>query len=685
MRPATLSMFLGLVCGWSCRPVSPPPPPTITDAPTPPQDADGAPCEAGKLPDDPAIGRFQAVVRLLDDPTRDAVVAFARDHATPEMELRWPVDDQVAILESWRTEAGPAIVCRVVERTDRRIVGVIGLPDAGDHAPLHWVQIELDPSQDGRVVQFQRIPATEAALRAERPIGVPLVTRSVGGAPVADDPSKRQSLVEANLVPSIRPEGPRRAHALTERMAQLGVPGVSIAVIHQGRIDWAQGYGVRHADEPRPVDTETVFQAASMSKPVTALAALRMVHDGVLDLDTDVNTYLKTWTVPDSEHTIQRPPTIRDIASHCAGFTVHGFPGYAQGAPVPTVPQILDGSPPANTPPVRVDKLPGAGFRYSGGGTTVLQLLLMDVAGQAFPQIMAREVLQRVGMPRSTYEQPLPKRLHANAAAGHGMDGQAVQGRWHTYPEMAAAGLWTTPRDLATLLIDVRRTFLGEGGELLPTAMVQDALGRQCPGMAGLPGSAAAYVGLGFMVAPRTGDLRFGHGGANMGFRGQMLIDARRGSGVVVMTNSDNGSLLVDEVVNAVAHVYGWPAHELQEVPMAPLDTAAFDRVAGRYAVVPDPQIPVQRITFARDGDSLRAEIDDEFISEMFPTGEQTYLLLTPFFVHVEFGEDEGRSQVELHFGGATLKAVRESASGDLLTWIPSLDSSHRILGAPNR
>ncbi len=651
----SLVVVLGLGAG-SCRPVAPPS--MVTQAPAPSSEDDVAPCEAAELDDDLSSRRLRAVVELLDAPTRDAVVAFDRDVATEEMKLRWPLDEQVAILGGWFRGGTSATICRVVEQSETQVIGVIGFHGPEGDARFQWLEVDLDPDQDGRVVQFQGVHATQAALRAKRPIGVPLVTRSKGGEPLADEADARRALVETNLTRSIHPDGRRQPRSLGERMAQLRVPGVSIAVIHRGRIDWARGYGVLQAGTTDPVDRATMFQAASMSKPVAVLAALRLVEAEALDLDADVNEYLKTWTVPANEFTERRPVTIRDIASHCAGFTVHGFGGYAEGEPVPSVPQLLDGSSSANNDPIRVDKPPGEGFRYSGGGTTVLQQLLVDVTGKPFEQIIAREVLQTVGMPRSTVEQPLPDRFHANAAVGHRGDGQIVEGRWHTYPEMAAAGLWTRPLDLAELLIDVHRAFNDAGGRLVSTKTIRDALGRQCPGMAGLPGSMAGYVGLGFMVAPRTGDLRFGHGGANEGFRGQMLMDARRGSGVVVMTNSDTGGQLTDEVINAVAHVYGWPAHEHREVALASLDTAAFDRVAGTYTFPPGGPIQVEQVRFVRDGGVVRAEFDDQIVSEVFPTGERSYLLFEPFLVRIEFGASDDEAWVEFD-GPGGLRALR--------------------------
>ena len=171
---------------------------------------------------------------------------------------------------------------------------------------------------------------------------------------------------------------------LAERMAYHEVPGVSIAVISGGRVEWARGIGVKEAGKADSITPTTLFQAASISKPVAATGMLRLVERGTLQLDTNVNGYLKSWKVPENKFTTTEKVTLRRIASHTAGLTVHGFPGYSPTDPIPTVVQVLDGAKPANTRPVRVDTTPGAISRYSGGGTTIMQQLLVDVTGKPF-------------------------------------------------------------------------------------------------------------------------------------------------------------------------------------------------------------------------------------------------------------------------------------------------------------
>jgi len=380
---------------------------------------------------------------------------------------------------------------------------------------------------------------------------------------------------------------------LAERMEHYHVPGVSIAVVDSGRIVWARGFGVKEVGTADSVTAATLFQAASISKPVAATAMLRLVEDGRLDLDAPVNRYLTSWKVPDNAFTAREPVTLRRIVSHNAGLTVHGFPGYAAGEPLPTVPQILDGAPPANTPAVRVDTLPGAISRYSGGGVTVEQLVMTDVTGEAFPELMKRLVLDPAGMTRSTYEQPLPAQRRGEEAAGYRSDGTPIEGRWHTYPEMAAAGLWTTPTDLLKWAMAITAARDGAPDALLSQETATEMLTPQ-----------KDDYGLGPGLGGTGAGFHFGHGGANEGFRCQLIYFPERGQGAAVMTNGDGGGGLAQEILLAVAAEYGWPDYGPREIEAIALDSTALDLFVGEYGL---DQPPVT-LSVTREGGSLFVE-----------------------------------------------------------------------------
>jgi CubicO group peptidase (beta-lactamase class C family) len=267
--------------------------------------------------------------------------------------------------------------------------------------------------------------------------------------------------IESGLLPAVLIEGePVQGMNLLERMRFYEVPAVSIAFIDRGKVAWTRAYGYADAGSKRKATADTVFQAASISKSVVAAAALRLVQDGKLNLDQNVNEKLGSWTVPDNNYTREQKVTLRRILSHSAGLTVTGFPGYSAGDAIPAISQILNGETPANTPAVRVDAVPGTIWRYSGGGYTVLQLLLTEITGESFPQLTSNLVLRPTGMSHSTFEQNLPIGLRSQAAMGY-RDGKQVEGGFHIYPEMAAAGLWTTPSDLARFAIEIQKAYAG--------------------------------------------------------------------------------------------------------------------------------------------------------------------------------------------------------------------------------
>jgi CubicO group peptidase (beta-lactamase class C family) len=354
----------------------------------------------------------------------------------------------------------------------------------------------------------------------------------------------RVARVEAGLLPITLPGEKPMSLSLQRWMELYKIPGLSVAVFDKNGIVWAKSYGVKEAGGSDPVTLDTLFQAASISKPVTALAALHYAEQGKWSLDANINEKLVSWKLPDNEFTKEQKVTLRRLLSHNAGTMVHGFPGYAVNEPLPTLPQILDGQKPANTEPVRVDIVPGSETRYSGGGTTIVQLMMVDQLEKPFPQIMKETVLSPLGLENSSYEQPLPPALAARAATGTYPSGKSVEGHWHVYPEMAAAGLWTTPSDLARIAIEVSKARAGKSKSVLSQAMAKQMLTRQSEGF-----------GLGFQL---EGGDRFGHGGANEGFQSNLIAFADSGSGVVMMANSDNGMLLFERIAASIASEYGW-------------------------------------------------------------------------------------------------------------------------------
>ena len=379
----------------------------------------------------------------------------------------------------------------------------------------------------------------------------------------------RLARVESQVPPVEIKGEPPIGLTIEQWMDTFKVPGLSLAVFDQNEIVWAKTYGVKEARGSDPVRLETLFQAGSISKPVAAMAALHFVEAGKWTLDENVNDRLLSWKVPENEFTKEQKVTLRRLLSHTAGTTVHGFPGYAVTAHVPTLVQVLNGEKPANTAPVRVDIVPGTKERYSGGGTTIVQLMMIDQLKMPFPQIMMETVLRPLGLQHSTYEQPLPPARAAMAATGTYADGTSVRGRWHIYPEMAAAGLWSTASDLARIAIEVSKANAGTSARVLSQAMTRQMLTEQKPG-----------VGLGYGLGPGKGQYR--HNGADEGFQAYLTAFADSGSGVVIMANSDNGSMIFDRIAASVAKEYKWTSFAARQSPFATVGLLAHTRGAER-------------------------------------------------------------------------------------------------------
>ena len=361
------------------------------------------------------------------------------------------------------------------------------------------------------------------------------------------EPHNRIKHLQTVLPPVLVKGEPSPNMNLVDRMNFYKVPGVSIAVIDQGRIVWARGYGFADTAAKRTVTPETRFQGASISKSVAAAGALHFVEEGRIDLDRNVNDYLKSWKVPENDFTRDQKVTLRRILSHSAGLTVHGFPGYEAGKPLPTLVQVLNGEKPANTEPVRVDTVPGTKWRYAGGGYVVMQQMLIDVLGEPFPEMMQRTVLKGFDMKESAYSQPLRDDWKQFAATGYRPDGRPVEDGYHTYPELAAAGLWTTPSDLARFAIGIQNALAGKSHDVISKGMAEQMLTRQIEN-----------DGLGVFLDGQGSTLRFSHGGANEGFQCLLVAYAATGQGAAIMTNSDRGGGLIPEIMFAIAHEYGW-------------------------------------------------------------------------------------------------------------------------------
>lgn len=445
---------------------------------------------------------------------------------------------------------------------------------------------------------------------------------SFSARPPAPDEERIQR-VENNLAPAVRIEGrPSEGWRIADRQRALHTPAVSAAVVENHQLRWARAWG-------DGATTETRFQAASISKPVAAMVALRLVEQGKLNLDEDVNLKLKSWKVPENEFTRTEKVTLRRLLSHTAGLTVHGFRGYAASENVPTLVELLNGVPPANSASIKTDIVPGSRWRYSGGGYSVMQQLVMDVTGKPFETAAEELVLKPLGMRHSSYRQPIADSWRKSAAVAHKGDGTPVAGDFHTYPEMAAAGLWTTPSDLARVIIEIQRP------KLLKAATVQTMLTE-----------VRDQYGLGFGV---KGEM-FSHGGSNVGFR-CMLVGFRDGKGAVVMTNGDRGSTIASELLRSISSEYGWTEYRPISKKVAKVPNETLGLYAGEYRV-PGGRVKVT----VRDG-YLRIDAPGGAAYDLWPESETKFFTVErevpdPSFTRLADGE------VEFSIGGYKTKKL---------------------------
>jgi CubicO group peptidase (beta-lactamase class C family) len=389
---------------------------------------------------------------------------------------------------------------------------------------------------------------------------------------------------------------------VTAQMARRHIAGLSLAIIQNGNIVVARAYGVMDRGSNNLVTPRTLFQAGSISKAVAAFGALHLVEEHKLDLDAEVNAVLKSWRLPSNQFTT-KPVTLRGLLSHSAGLSVYGFMGYAVGETTPTLAQVLEGTHPANSAPIRVEAVPGSRWSYSGGGYTIVQQMMIDVTGQRFPDLMRQTVLAPLSMTHSSYEQPLPPAMAAAAAAGHHRDGSTVEGRWHVYPEMAAAGLWTTPTDLARFVIEVQQAYAGNSTRIISQAIARQMLTDQ-----------KNSDGLGVFLTGSGKTLFFGHDGRDVGFDADLSASAETGQGAVIMINANDESHMISRIRGFIAKKYHWPNASWYVLPRpVPAHTSEIDAVAGRYEL-PDHHM----IAFVSRGGHLfslaGATPDEEFL-----------------------------------------------------------------------
>jgi CubicO group peptidase (beta-lactamase class C family) len=419
------------------------------------------------------------------------------------------------------------------------------------------------------------------------------------------------SRVENNMLKSIRLVDDK-PYSIQQDMQDNHVHGVSIAVIHNYKVEWAKGYGYADENLKIPVTTQTLFQAASISKSLNSVGVLKLVQDKKLDLYTDINTYLTTWKFPYDSLSKNKKITVANLLSHTAGLTVHGFGGYSVTDTIPTLVQVLNGAKPANSPAIRSMYAPGLKSEYSGGGITISQMIVMDITHQPYDKYMYNNVLKPLGMTSSTYTQPPLNVKPSLLATAYTADGKEIPGKFHIYPEQAAAGLWTNPTDLSKYIIETQLAYHGKSSKVLNQQMTVLRLTPYID-------KQAAF---GVFIANIDSTKYFSHSGANEGFRCVYYGSIDDGNGVVVMVNSDNGNINND-IVNSVAKVYGFKGLNISITrKIIKVDDAVLQSYTGKYVI--NPKVIV---TVAKQGNQLTVQLGNQPSINLYPEAKNKFFI----------------------------------------------------------
>ncbi len=419
--------------------------------------------------------------------------------------------------------------------------------------------------------------------------------------------------VENNLAGRIIIDG--KPYNILDRMAHYNVKGLSIAIIQNHKMIWAKGYGFADEKQKRAVTTATLFKPGSISKSLNAVGVLKLAQDNKVDLYKDINTYLKSWQFPYDSLSKGKKITLANLLSHTAGLSVYGgFPGYDSKGKIPSVPQILDGKEPANTPPVRSLFEPGLQYQYSGGGIIISQLIITDITHQPYEKFMYDSVLKPFGMMNSFFSTAPPAKEKLNKiATGYTKDGTEVKATFNVYPEQAPLGLWTNPTELSKYVIETQLAYEGKSSKVLNQKMAQLHLTPYIDNSATM----------GVFIGDRNGEKYFFHDAGNEGFRGLFYGSVEGGNGIVVFVNSDDGNIIL-ELLSSVASVYNWKGFDKP----ATVNTKQIDdTLMQKYVGIYNYDGTIAEVTKKSDG--LYYWIDGQDVKMYFTSDKD--------FVNIEF------------------------------------------------
>ena len=453
---------------------------------------------------------------------------------------------------------------------------------------------------------------------------------------------KKISEVENNLIPYV-PVKNFKTWNIYDRMKFYNVKGVSIAVIKDFKIDWAKGYGFADTLKNQKVTASTLFSAGSISKFVMAVGALKLVQESKLSLNEPINNYLKTWKINENEWSKSKLVTLQMLLSHTAGTSQTSYFGFTPEKKLPTILEILNGDKIAESRGIVVNSEPGKEFRYSGGGSMISQMAIMDVSDLSFEKYCKLNIFVKLGMKNSTFEQPLPEKFNKNASWAYS-SASWFKGMPYVYPQQAAAGLYTTPTDLAKFCIEIQKSYLGKG-KILNQDLTKKMLTPQAKVS---EGSYKEEIGIGPFLIQKTDNTSekgkyFEFTGVNAGFLAYALASFEDGNGVIVMLNSgDDVNGLGKEIRRAVAKTYNWTNYLPKEIEPVVLDKIDLKELTGRYKSGEDEVISM--------------EMENDYLVERFNNGNPIYcfpiskdsIVFSDYNIKGIFGRNENGKIVSL-------------------------------------
>lgn len=451
--------------------------------------------------------------------------------------------------------------------------------------------------------------------------------------------------VENNLIPFVPVKG-FEGWNIIDRMRYYKVPGATIAVIKDFKIDWAKGYGLADTLKKIPVTTETMFSAGSISKFLMAVTALKMVESNQIELERPINNYLTSWKIEENDFTRKTSITLRLLLSHSAGTSQSSYFGFTPTQPLPTIVEILSGAKISETRLVVVNSEPNKEFRYSGGGSMIAQMALMDISKLNFSDLTQQILFDKLGMRNSTFEQPIPEKFVKQSSWAYS-SASWFKGMPYVYPQQAAAGLYTTPTDLAKFFIDVQKSYIGKG-RVLSKATAKQMLSPQ---QNVSDGSYKEQIGIGPFLIQRTDNkdpdgVYFEFTGVNAGFLAYGIASVTNGNGVIIMLNSgDNVNGLGKEIRRAVAKVYDWTNFLPTEIQPISLTDTELDKFVGRYRMATDEVLYLRR-----EKNYLVENINEGNDIYCFPISKDTIVFtdynIKGFFVRNDKGEIIGLQNI---------------------------------------